>query len=201
MDGLINCFRCGGEGIIYKYEGQLGSNEQCPGCYGRGSLNSYSCFQCIKCLGKGKVYEYDDDLGQRYECPLCQNKGYTLEKYVQCPKCFGGGRIYPFQKEKLGVPKGCIPCGAIGYVKEKDYYNINFEQNNFYYNKPIDPNYAGNYTIHSATHSQYNPLDNNNMVWQKMPEEEYSVGENNIYGNEQQQYNGYNNNNGYNNSG
>ena len=193
MDGLITCFRCRGEGIIYKYEGQLGSKNECPGCLGRGSLIANSCIQCAKCNGKGRVYEYDDDLGQRYECPLCKNKGYTVDRYLECPKCKGGGRIYPFQEEKLGVPKGCIPCGAIGYIKEKDYYNINFNENNYYYNKPIDPNYARNYTIHDATQGQYNPLENQNMVWQKMPEEEYSVGENSIYDNNQQNF-GYNNN-------
>ena len=124
MDGLITCFRCRGEGIIYKYEGQLGSKNECPGCFGRGSLIANTCIQCAKCNGRGRVYEYDDDLGQRYECPLCKNKGYTVDRYIECPKCKGGGRIYPFQDEKLGVPKGCIPCGAIGYIKEKDYYNV-----------------------------------------------------------------------------
>jgi hypothetical protein len=193
MDGLITCFRCRGEGIVYKYEGQLGSRNECPGCLGRGSLIANTCIQCAKCNGKGRVYEYDDDLGQRYECPLCKNKGYTVDRYIECPKCKGGGRIYPFQEEKLGVPKGCIPCGAIGYIKEKDYHNINFNENNYYYNKPIDPNNARNYTIHDATQGQYNPLENQNMVWQKMPEEEYSVGENSIYDNNQQNL-GYNNN-------
>ena len=183
MDGLITCFRCTGEGIIYKYEGELGTKRTCPGCLGRGSLIANSCLQCIKCRGKGQVYEYDDELGQRYECPLCNNVGYTMERYLECPKCKGGGRIYPFQEEKLGVPKGCIPCGAIGYIKEKDYHNINFNQNNYYSNKPKYPIEAGNYTIHGATQGQYNPLENGNMVWQKMPtEEEYSVGENSIYG-------------------
>jgi len=194
MDGLITCFRCRGEGIVYKYEGQLGSKNECPGCLGRGSLIANTCIQCAKCNGKGRVYEYDDDLGQRYECPLCKNKGYTVDRYIECPKCKGGGRIYPFQEEKLGVPKGCIPCGAIGYIKEKDYYNINFNENNYYYNKPIDPNYAKTYTIHNATQGQNNPLEQN-MVWQTMPEEEYSVGGNSIYGNDNnQQNNGYNNN-------
>ena len=194
MDGLITCFRCRGEGIIYKYEGQLGSKNECPGCLGHGSLIANTCIQCAKCNGKGRVYEYDDDLGQRYECPLCKNKGYTVDRYLECPKCKGGGRIYPFQEEKLGVPKGCIPCGAIGYIKEKDYYNINFNENNYYYNKPIDPNYAKTYTIHNATQGQNNPLEQN-MVWQTMPEEEYSVGGNSIYGNDNnQQNNGYNNN-------
>ena len=190
----MTCFRCRGEGVIYKYEGDLGSRKACPGCNGHGSLRANSCYECIKCKGKGQVYEYDDDLGQRYECPLCKNNGYTIEKYLECPKCKGGGRIYPFQEEKLGVPKGCIPCNAIGYFKEKDYYNINFEQNNYYYNKPIDPRMAGQYTIHGATQGQFNPLENN-MIWQKMPvEEEYSVGENAIYGNE---VNKQNNNTNY----
>ena len=142
MEGLITCFRCRGEGIIYRYEGELGTRKTCPGCFGRGSLIANSCIQCTKCRGKGQVYEYDDDLGQRYECPLCKNTGYTIERYLECPKCKGGGRIYPFQEEKLGVPKGCIPCGATGYIKERDYYNINFNQNNYYYNKPIDPREA-----------------------------------------------------------
>ena len=187
MYGYITCFRCGGEGLIYRYEGELGTRKNCPACYGRGSLTP-NCFLCIKCKGKGQVYEYDDDLGQRYECPLCKNLGYTLERYLECQKCKGGGRIYPFQEEKLGVPKGCIPCNAIGYIKERDYYNINFNENNYnyYYNKPIDPRYAGNYTIQGATQGQYNPLENRNMVWQKIPEEDYSVGVNFIYGDDMQ---------------
>ena len=179
MNGLITCFRCNGEGSIYQYEGQLGAKNQCPGCLGRCSLMANSCFQCIKCRGKGQVYEYEDDLGQRYECPLCKNIGYTLERYLECQQCKGEGRIYPFQEEKLGVPKGCIPCNSLGYIKQRDFNNINFEKNNYYYNKPIDPGMAGNYAIHGATQGQYNPLDNRNMVWQKMPEEEYSFGDNN----------------------
>ena len=216
MYGFITCYRCGGEGVIYKYEGSLGDRKECPGCYGRGSLYGNNFYQCIKCKGKGQVYEYDDDLGQRYQCPICKNLGYTQEKYLECPQCKGGGRVYPFQAEKLGVPKGCIPCNALGYIKEKDYYNINFNQYNYYYNKPIDPSEAGKYTIHRATQGQFNPLENRNMQWQKLAEEEYSVGKNDIYGEEdnrqgnsggyynnsqhqpQQQYSGYNNN--YNNN-
>jgi hypothetical protein len=223
MYGFITCFRCRGEGAIYKYEGDLGDRKECPGCLGQGSLAANSCLQCVKCNGKGQVYEYDDDLGQRYQCPLCRNIGYTIERYLECPKCKGGGRIYPFQEEKLGVPKGCIPCNAVGYIRERDYYNINFDQNNYYYNKPIDPRMIGQYIIHGATQGQFNPLDSS-MVWQKMPtEEEYSVGENDIYGedlnrqrgytqftypkqfsaynygNSYNNYNNYNNNNNYNN--
>ena len=134
MEGLITCFRCRGEGIIYRYEGELGTRKTCPGCFGRGSLIANSCIQCTKCRGKGQVYEYDDDLGQRYECPLCKNTGYTIERYLECPKCKGDGNIYPFQEEKLGVPKNCIPCNGIGYIKQGEYNNINFEKNNYYYN-------------------------------------------------------------------
>ena len=167
--------------MIYKYEGDLGPKKQCPGCNGQGSLTANSCLQCIKCNGKGQIYEYEDDLGQRYECPLCKNIGYTIERYLECPKCKGGGRIYPFQEEKLGVSKGCVPCNAIGYIKERDYYNINFDQNYYYNNQPIDPRMAGQYTIHGATQGQFNPLESS-YAWQKMPtEEEYSVGENSIY--------------------
>ena len=177
--------------MIYRYEGDLGDKKECPGCLGQGSLAANSCLQCVKCNGKGQVYEYDDDLGQRYQCPLCRNIGYTIERYLECPKCKGGGRIYPFQEEKLGVPKGCIPCNAVGYIKERDYYNINFDQNNYYYNKPIDPRMIGQYIIHGATQGQFNPLDSS-MVWQKMPtEEEYSVGENDIYGEDLNRQRGY----------
>jgi hypothetical protein len=191
MYGFITCFRCRGEGAIYKYEGDLGDRKECPGCLGQGSLAANSCLQCVKCNGKGQVYEYDDDLGQRYQCPLCRNIGYTIERYLECPKCKGGGRIYPFQEEKLGVPKGCIPCNAVGYIRERDYYNINFDQNNYYYNKPIDPRMIGQYIIHGATQGQFNPLDSS-MVWQKMPtEEEYSVGENDIYGEDLNRQRGY----------
>ena len=76
--------------------------------------------KCLKCSGKGQIYEYDDEIGQRYECPLCNNIGYTIERYFQCQKCKGGGRIYPFQEEKLGLPKGCETCGAIGYIKQRN---------------------------------------------------------------------------------
>ena len=166
MNGLITCFRCSGEGIIFKYDEELGTRNICPGCLGKGSLNETSLIRCIKCGGKGQIYEYDDELGQRYECPLCKNMGYTKEKYLQCPKCKGDGEIYPFQEEKLGPPKACIPCQTIGYIKQKDYNNIDFNLNNYYYNKPIDPNEAGKYIIHNAKQGQNNPLENKNMIWQ-----------------------------------
>ena len=118
MDGLKTCFRCKGEGIIYKYEGELGTRKQCPACKGKGSLKGNSCLKCVKCQGNGKIYEYEDELGQRYECPLCQDTGYTTSKYLECSKCKGEGRIYPLQERKLGVPKPCKSCEAIGYVKQ-----------------------------------------------------------------------------------
>ena len=154
----ITCFRCGGNGKIYQYELQLGSSQKCPGCQGHSSLNPNLCIKCNKCKGTGQIYEYDEEIGQKIECPLCQNKGYTTEKYLQCPKCKGDGKIYPFQSDKLGIPKKCHICNALGWVKEKDYNKINLNDNNM--NRPMNNNNnIDNYKIHTATQGQLNPQE------------------------------------------
>ena len=79
MDDLITCYRCGGNGKIYKYELNLGPSSKCPGCQGNGSISSLSCIKCIKCKGEGKIYEFDDEMGQRIECPLCKIKDIQMK--------------------------------------------------------------------------------------------------------------------------
>ena len=97
---------------------------------------------------------------------------YTLEKYLQCKICNGSGRVYPFQKEKLGVSNGCIPCKATGYIKESDYNNINFNENDYFYNRPKDgKNPENDYTLQNATQGQFNPLEQKDVEWERSPEE------------------------------
>ena len=203
MNDLITCYRCNGDGMIYKYELKLGPNKKCPGCQGKTSLQSSSCIKCIKCKGTGQIYEYDEDIGQKIECPLCKNKGYTSEKYLECLKCKGSGKIYPFQLEKLGVPKKCNVCQCTGYVKEKEYnkINMNMNANNNNGNTANNQNYnfLDKIDIRSTTQGYINPMENKNMVWQNIKDGEYNSEGNSIYNfNDRDFYN--NSNNNYNNN-
>lgn len=121
------------------------------------SISSNSCYKCIKCKGTGKIYEYDEEMGQRIECPLCNNKGYTSEKYIECLKCKGEGKLYPFPLEKLGVTKNCNNCNSFGFIKEKDFNNINLNQNE---NK-INNNYQNNNFPEYPKYPDYNNFNNN----------------------------------------
>lgn len=120
MQYLVNCYRCGGEGIVYKYLGDLGSKSTCPGCHGKGSLSSQSCFKCVKCKGEGRYYQYKNELGRRLICPFCQDRGYTTVNYTPCQTCGGEGKIYAFHPEKIGVPITCKTCSGYGYFQTQN---------------------------------------------------------------------------------
>ena len=155
MQNFTTCFRCEGKGYIYQYEGDLGTQSQCPGCFGNGSISNLY-FQCIKCLGKGNIYEYEDELGGKLICPICKNKGYTTERYKECHICKGSGKIYPFQSEKLGVPKECKPCKGLGFIAEREYQNVNFNQLQIRENSQKNEGYLFN----SPTQGQEPPREN-----------------------------------------
>ena len=182
MENLITCYRCGGDGIIYKYDLNLGPSKKCPGCQGSRSLSSTKCIQCVKCKGTGQIYEYDNEIGQRINCPLCKNLGHTFEKYMTCTKCKGDGKLYPFPTEKFGVPKLCDICNSFGFVKEKNYI---INQNN--YSSGINNIYGNDY----YDRNKDNNTNRYNIPDQSQNNDNYS----NIPGNSN--YNNYQNFNGF----